>query len=171
MKIILISLSLLLLFGCARTDMDDLKVYVDEVKQRTPGPIEPIPQIKEAETYLYVAGGRRTPFAPGEADDVVPDVMSSNGITPDFNRRKEELEYYSLDTLRMVGTLAQKEDSWGLVQTKDGTIYRVKIANYMGLNHGHITNITENQIDLIELVEDGSGGYIEREQSLSLGEE
>ena len=90
---------------------------------------------------------------------------------PDFNRRKEELESYSLDTLRMVGTLEQEGTIWGLVQTKDGTIHRVKTGNYMGLNYGRIVRISEDKIELSELLQDGAGGYVENAAALSLGEE
>jgi len=171
MKKIITLLLFSVLIGCAPTDMNDLTTYVETVKQRTPQPIEPIPQIKEAETFLYVAASRRNPFAPGVSDEVVPDVAKGSGIQPDFNRRKEELESFSLDTLRMVGTLAQDDNDWGLVQTKDGTIHRVKVDNHMGLNYGRITHVSENEINLIELVKDGDNGYLEQEQSLSLGEE
>lgn len=161
----------ILLGGCADTGMQDLHAYVAEVKARPPGPIEPIPQIKEAETFLYVAGGRRDPFAPSEEGEEEQGKASGSGVVPDFNRRKEELEGYSLDSLRMVGTLQQQEAFWGLVKTNDGTIHRVRVGNYLGRNHGQITQIGEDQIDLRELVQDGGGGYIERQASLALGNE
>ena len=84
--------------------------------------------------------------------------------------RKEELEAYALDTLRMVGTLEQEDVTWGLVQTNDGTIHRVKKGNYMGQNHGQIIRVSDNEIELTELVPAGRG-YIEREAALSMGEE
>ncbi len=89
---------------------------------------------------------------------------------PDFNRRKEELEGFSLDALRMVGTLEQLETTWALIQTQDKTIYRVKAGNYVGRNHGQITRISESGIDLTEIIADGQGGYRERQASLALAE-
>ncbi len=41
-------------------------------------------------------------------------TVQANGLTPDFNRRKEELEGFPLDTLRMVGTLEQDNSTWFL---------------------------------------------------------
>jgi type IV pilus assembly protein PilP len=160
----------LLLAGCANTDMSDLREFVDEVKSRPPTGIEPIPEIKQVVGFIYTDKGRRDPFTPPveQADPAV--AVLDGGVRPDPNRRREELEQYSLDTLRMVGTLEQQEQTWGLVQTNDGTIHRVASGNYMGLNHGRITRISEDKIELIELVPAGSG-FLEKEAAVALGEE
>ncbi len=159
-----------LLAGCANTDMSDLHGFVADVKARPAGGIKPIPEFVEAETFLYLAADRRDPFvAQVEAEEVTQAIVE-NGIQPDFARRKEELEGYSLDSLRMVGTLEQDDQSWGLVQTREGTIHRVSVGNYMGQNHGKIIQVAEDKIELIELVQSGSG-YIEKEAALGLGEE
>jgi type IV pilus assembly protein PilP len=70
----------------------------------------------------------------------------------------------------MVGTLEQAEVMWALIRAKDKTIYRVKAGNYMGKNHGQITQITESKIELTEIVPDGRGGYRERQATLALKE-
>ena len=98
----------------------------------------------------------------------VAEEGEGSGLAPDPNRRKEELENYSLDSLRMVGTLMQVDTMWALVKTKDKTIYRVKAGNYMGRNDGRITRITENKIELTELVRDRQRGYRERQATLAL---
>ena len=158
-----------LLGGCAQQEMQDLVDYTAAVKARAPTPIDPIPQIKQAETFLYVPDGRRNPFVPSQESDLVTKVAASDGPRPDPNRRREELEGFPLDTRRMVGTLQQHEDNWGLVKTRDGTVHRVKPGNYLGRNHGLILAISEDQIALRELIEDGRGGYLERQASLTLG--
>lgn len=163
------SLMALALVGCANTDMSDLESFVDEVKSRPASGIEPIPEIKQAIGFTYLARNRRDPFLPQVADDEAAETVLENGVRPDPNRRKEELEAFSLDTLRMVGTLEQEEETWGLVQTSDGTIHRVVAGNYMGLNDGRITRISEEKIELIELVPTGSG-FLEKEAALALGE-
>jgi len=101
---------------------------------------------------------------------VATEAVLDNGIRPDPNRRKEELEVYSLDSLRMVGTLEQDEQTWGLLKTSDGTIHRVAPGNYIGLNDGRITRISEEKIELIELVPTGSG-FLEKEAAVALGGE
>lgn len=171
MKRLVLLAGILLLAGCAEQDMADLKEFVAEVKAREPGPLGPLPELRQVEPFLYVPGGRRDPFRPQETIVERPASKVSSGPMPDFNRRKEELESYSLDTLRMVGTLEQEGEIWGLVQTKDGTIHRVRKGNYMGLNYGRIVRISEDKIELSELLQDGAGGYVENAAALSLGEE
>jgi len=151
--------------------MSDLRQYVAEVKSRPPAKLSPIPEIKKAETFLYEADGRRSPFVPQSvAEPQIPQNVVDDGPTPDLNRPREELESYSLDSLRMVGTVEQADQTWGLVQTKDGTIHRVRVGNYMGMNHGRIIRISEEKIELMELIPKGDGGYLEKTAALSVGE-
>ncbi|MGD8590207.1 MAG: pilus assembly protein PilP [Chromatiales bacterium] len=157
-------------YGCANPNLDDLRRFVAAKKAETPGRIEPIPEIKQIETFLYEDQGRRDPFMPTEQQVSQELSLVENDIHPDPNRRKEELETYALDTLRMVGILEQSGVTWGLVKTKEGTIHRVKSGNYMGQNHGRIMHISEDKIELTEIVQDGSGGYTERQAALSLTE-
>ena len=158
------------LAGCNGDNMSDLKRYVNEVKARKQGHIEPLPEIKQIETFAYVAGERRSPFLQVQQGEEQVEESVANGLAPDPNRRKEELENYSLDSLRMVGTLEQTEVMWALVRTKDSTIYRVKAGNYLGKNHGQITGISESKIELTEIIPDGQRGYRERQASLALKE-
>ncbi len=160
----------LLLLGCANQNMTDLRDYVDEVKSRAPSGIEPIPEVKQVIGFVYTAKSRRDPFTPQEDETAATETVLDNGLRPDPNRRKEELEAFALDSLRMVGTLEQEEQTWGLVQTSDGTIHRVGPGNHMGLNDGRITRISEEKIELIELVPTGSG-FLEKEAAVALGEE
>ncbi len=160
-----------LLAGCVDQNMRDLEAFVAEVKSHKAGHIEPVPEIQPIETFSYVSEGRRNPFQMlvEESDTNAED--QGNGIRPDLIRRKEELESYPLDSLRMVGILEQMETTWALIRTQESTIYRVKAGNYLGQNHGQITQITEQQIELTEIVSDGQGGYSERQASLVLPEQ
>ena len=160
----------LLATGCANKDMTDLQDFVTEVKSRPPTGIEPIPEIKQVIGFIYTAKDRRGPFTRPADDAEATETILDAGIRPDPNRRKEELESYALDSLRMVGTLEQDAQTWGLVKTAEGTIHRVISGNYMGQNDGKITRISEDKIELIELVPTGSG-FLERESALALGEE
>ncbi len=170
MKYMVPVVTMLLLVGCAKQDKADLHDFIAEVKARPPTPIEPIPQIKQAETYLYVGGNRRNPFVPTEDGAEVLVNEDTSGPRPDPNRRKEELESYPLDALKMVGTLDQNSAVWALVQSPDGTIHRVRPGNYLGQNDGEIIGIEEEKINVKELIPNGSGGYLERQASLTLGE-
>ena len=156
--------------GCANPDLDELRTYVDAKKAEPPGRIDPIPEIKQITTFTYEGDDRRDPFRPVESEEQQQTGSVESGISPDFNRRKEELEGYELDSIRMVGILEQQGVTWGLVSTKEGTIHRIKTGNYMGKNHGRIVQITEDKIQLNEIVQDGTGGYSERQASLALTE-
>ncbi len=165
-----IVLAVFLLAGCENHDMHDLENYVAEVKARPPTPIDPIPQITQAETFLYIGDDRRDPFEPTKEIADVLQESTEEGPRPDPNRRKEELEFFPLDSLKMVGTMNRKGTMWGLVQTPDGTIHRVRVGNHLGQNYGRITSIDEEHINLVELIPNGRGGYLERQASLALGE-
>ena len=163
-------LPLLMVYGCANPNLEELKSYVADQKSAPPGRIEPLPEIKQIETFLYIEAGRRNPFVDMSGEQSEATGVAGNGLRPDINRRKEELESFPLDSIRMVGTLEQTGVAWGLVKTKEGTVHKVKTGNYMGQNHGRIMLITEDRIELNEIVQDGSGGYIERQASLALAE-
>ena len=100
------------------------------------------------------------------------DVRSSSGTgpRPDFERSKEYLERYELDTLSMVGTFGNDESYWSLVRDPEGIIHRVPVGNYIGKNHGKVVNISETEVDLSELISDGADGWLVREASIALGE-
>ena len=150
-------------------DMDDLDSYINEVKARPGGRIEPLPEITPYEVFTYVADaeGMRSPFMPDTPQAAGP---AAGGMSPDPDRPAEFLESFPLDTLRMVGTLDINETVYGLVQTSDGLIHRVVPGNYMGQNDGRITGITESEIVLVEIISDGIGGYIERDAAIGLSD-
>ena len=151
------------------SDMGDLNEYIDEVKRRPGGRIEPLPEINPYEIFTYVADADavRSPFIPD-----TPQAVGSNvgGARPDRERSREFLEGFPLDTLRMVGTLDISETMYALVQTSDGLIHRVIPGNYMGQNDGRITGISESEVELVEIISDGIGGYIERDAAISLSD-
>jgi type IV pilus assembly protein PilP len=159
----------LTLSGCSG-DMDDLDAYINEIKARPGGRIEPLPEITPYEVFTYVADteGYRSPFVPD-----TPQVAAGGpGSTtrPDRDRSREFLEQFPLDTLQMVGTLELADTTYGLVQTKDGLIHRVIPGNYMGQNDGRIVAITDSEIKVVEIISDGIGGYLEREAAVSLSD-
>jgi len=156
----------LLLSGCTR-DTSDLENYIVQVKARKPSPIEPIPEMKPFESFVYPDDLQRDPFSAPETAEATPDKA---GPRPDAARPKELLEEYPLDSLKMMGTLHQKTNLWALVRDPSGTIHRVQIGNHLGQNHGRVTYIDDQQIKLAELIPDGSGGWVQREAALAVKE-
>jgi len=160
----------LLLSGCVNDPLSDLKQYAIQVKAREPAPLTPLPEIRQIETFVYQGGERRDPFQLGSTGVEETAATPGSSIAPDPQRRKEELEQYPLDSMRMVGTLAQEGTLWALVLIPDGTLFRVRVNNYMGQNHGQIMRIAEDRIELTEIVPDGLGGWLEHPASVALSE-
>ena len=160
------------LISCSNDDFSDLQQYLSEVKARPKGTIEPLPEMKTVEPFVFKPEGLRDPFkALTESEESEEaQVSTGNGIKPDTTRRKEELEAFSLDSLRMVGTVVMKGNLWGLVKASDRTIYRVQVGNYMGKNYGKIIRILTDKIELMEIVPDTPGTWREQQTSLALTE-
>ena len=170
--ILLCSTMLGLLTACANDDVSDLNRFIQEVKARPKGTIQPLPENKIVESFIFQPDGLRNPFRPSEKnnDDTGLDVSGAGGIRPDTERRKEELEAFSLDSLRMMGVLKDHEGLWGLIKVKDGTIHSVQVGNHMGQNYGKITRILEDRIELMEIVPDKPGTWREQQATLALAE-
>ncbi len=172
LRLALTGLMSVLLVACSSDNMDDLRGYVETTKAKPGGRVEPIPEVKPFESFLYQVAGRKSPFEPWSVNAAASRNagVAGTGPAPDGNRRKEALEAFPLDTLRMVGTLAQKDGMWAIVKAPDGLVYQVARNNYIGQNHGRITRLGEDRVELTEIVPDGLGGWQERQASLVLAE-
>jgi type IV pilus assembly protein PilP len=161
--------------------MGDLRNFVETTKRTTPiRKPDPPPEIRPYEPFAYTAQGLKdpfvvSPFAQEEELTMTQDVAMTpgsgyKGVRPDPNRVREELEKYSLGSLKMMGTMrvSGAEDLWALILAPDNVVHRVQKNNYLGNNHGKIINISEQRVDLKEIVPDGPGRWQEREAFLSL---
>ena len=149
--------------GCSG-GQSDLQKWIEATKKKPGGRIQPLPEVKPYETYVYAAGNLRSPFQPQGPN-------AANGLASarvNSHRNREFLEGFSLDTLKMVGTFKVGNNFYGLVQSKDGLVHKVQPGNYLGQNDGRVTEITGGRISLVEIIPDGLGGYIERPASLAL---
>ena len=151
------------LSACGGRD-SDLDHFIDATQKEPGGRVEPLPEVKPYEAYTYADQEMRSPFVPGGSGG------ASAGVRPDSHRNREYLEQFSLDTLKMVGTLNLGGNSYGLVQTRDGRGHRVVVGEHLGTNDGKVITISPSKIALVEIVPDGLGGYIERPAALPLNE-
>lgn len=159
----------LLLFGCSNSERRaELESYVKRIKSRTIKEIEPLPEIKPYEIFTYSAMNLHSPFVPTIMQEVAKKMVVENGIHPDLNRRKEALENFPLDSLRMVGTLEKSSKKWVLIVDPTGTVFRISKGNYIGQNHGHIDSISDEKVMVTEIIPDPMGGWRERKASISL---
>lgn len=157
-----LAFAVIALAGCTSAD-SDLQQFIRQVKAQPGGHVEPLPEVKPYETYVYDDQNLRSPFVPSQAS-------AFNSVRPDSKRPREFLEQFSLDTLKMVGSIKIAGTMYALVQTKDGIVHRVTVGNYMGQNDGRVTDISPSKIDLTEIVPDGLGGYMKRPAALGLSQ-
>jgi type IV pilus assembly protein PilP len=162
--------ALVSLAGCGSSgDFADLRAYMDEVRARPKGSIEPLPKFQPYESFTYRAASLRSPFQPPVKIDVVSRQKGTDEIKPDESRVKQFLEGFNIENFEMVGTLANSNGLFALISGAGG-VHRVKVGDYLGRNHGKILAVDESKIDVIEIVPDGEGGWLERPRSLSLKE-
>ncbi len=157
-----------LLGGCADGDFSDLKSYMDEVKSRPKSRIPPLPTIKTVAPFAYQASVMRSPFEPPVVVRRVAKTAGGPQVEPDFNRVKQNLEQFPIAQLAMVGTLSQNGSVFALVRDVDGVVHRVRKGDYMGTDHGNVRSLNDVAIELVEIVSDGTGGWVQRERTVSL---
>ncbi|MCP4470761.1 MAG: pilus assembly protein PilP [Gammaproteobacteria bacterium] len=172
LKFILLGTLIALLSGCDE-GLDDLRQFARDIRSKPPGRIEPIPEFQPYQNFEYTSQDLRDPFK--LVDFRRPELNEEElskltaGLRPDIDRVKESLEDFPLDTLRLKGTIDDKQGiKWGLIFAPDNTIHRVIEGNYMGQNHGRIIAVSDQTIELTEIVPDGLGNYIERSSAIAL---
>jgi type IV pilus assembly protein PilP len=151
--------------ACTSKDAD-LNRFIQETRQKAGGRVEALPEVKPYESFVYTASPLRSPFMPGGSGASGPGGAPQ--LRPDQRRNREFLEQFSLDTLKMVGTLRIDSRVYGLVQTKDGLVHRVLPGNYVGQSDGKVIDVSASKISVVEIVPDGLGGYMERPAALAL---
>lgn len=162
-----------LLTACSQgSGFSDLDQFMAETRAKPRGHVDPLPEFQAYEAFSYSAADRRSPFEPPiDVQLTMVDQEPVSDIEPDLDRPKEVLENYGLNELTMVGTLSGAEgDLFALVRDAEGGVHRVRAGNYMGKNYGRIIGVSESRVELIEIVPNGQGGWVERPRSLSLDE-
>ncbi|MCP5162780.1 MAG: pilus assembly protein PilP [Hahellaceae bacterium] len=173
---ILLASSVLFLSGCGvNSSFDDLDRFMSDANKNARGVIEPMPEFVAYQAFNYSAANRRSPFSvPVDVKLVnVVEDEAQNSVKPDLDRPRELLESFAITSLKMVGTLQKQDEQilWALVSDGEGGIHRVKAGQYMGKNHGRVQSIEEGQIDLVEIVPNGHGGWLERPRSIALSDQ
>lgn len=169
-RLVVLGLSLGLLSGCGvSNDFDDLRRYMDEVRAKPKGTIEPLPAFLPYEAFTYSAASLRHPFQPPMKIDLAQRQKGSKDIQPDETRVKQFLEGFNIENFIMVGTLTNDAGKYALIRGGEG-VHRVKVGDYLGRNHGRIVEVSEAEVNVLEIVPDGEGGWLERPRSLTLKE-
>ncbi|MDB5841286.1 MAG: pilus assembly protein PilP [Herminiimonas sp.] len=167
----LIVMLLSALAGCGDSGVQEVQQWMDETKRQTR---IVIPKLSEPKTFTpFIYGGKSAvdPYSPAKLAVALAKQKSSSesAFKPNLDRRREPLEAYPLDNLKMVGTLRKAGASYALLQA-DKSLFQVKVGNYIGQNFGMVTKITESEVELKEIVQDASGEWVERNAKLELQE-
>ena len=167
-------LSMVLLFAsltaCGNgNDVGDLDAYMNEMRLRAPGKIEPTPTFRSYPTFTYSAANLRSPFSRQVRVDLTGQKRGSHNVYPDLNRIKQYLEGFNIEQFEMVGTISNATGSFALLRGAGG-VHRLKVGDYLGRNDGRIVAISGSQVDVVEIIPDGEGAWLERPRTLPLKE-
>ncbi len=169
-RLLIVATCATLLSGClGGNDFSDLDAFMAEQKARPKGKIEPLPVFPPYEAFTYAASALRSPFQPPVRIALDDRERGNRDVRPDEGRPKQYLESFSIDEFIMVGTLSRADGMYGLVRGGGG-VHRVGIGDYLGRNHGRIIAIDGAELQVVEIVPDGVGGWLERPRTLPLKE-
>lgn len=175
-RLFILCMGLFSMIGCATGSYSDLKAELDDIRTKTPRPIEPLPEVKVYEIFHYSAASLRSPFEAPIDESLIIDIGNNQTERPVSTIKPkphtpEYLEQFSIDTLKMVGSLQwSANELWALVSDGEGGIHQVKVGNYLGRNFGEIVAINEDKLEVRELVSDGDDLWLERPRALTLNE-
>ena len=156
--------------GCTENGVE-LQQWMQETKQSTKVSVPKLSEPKKFIPFLYDSKRSVDPYNPNKLLVALARAQgnSNSMLKPDMERRREPLESYPLDTLKMVGTRAKPGTTYALLQA-DKTVFQAKVGNYVGQNFGLVTKISDTGVELKEIVQDASGDWVERQAKLELQE-
>lgn len=153
--------------GC-ESDRGELQAWMDEARRTTPLVQEKVAPPKSFEPFRYASSSEIDPFSAAKLRvGALEAARPSNGLRPDMTRRREPLEAYPLDNLKMVGNLTQKGATVALLQA-ESALFQVRVGNYIGQNFGRVLRVSEDEVAVREIVQDAAGDWIERDTALRL---
>jgi type IV pilus assembly protein PilP len=169
-RVVCLAMALVVLSGCgAGNDFSDLDAYMNEMRLRAPGKIEPTPTFRSYPTFTYNAASLRSPFSRQVRVDLAGQKHGSRNVKPDPDRVRQYLEGFNIEQFEMVGTISNASGSFALLRGAGG-VHRLKVGDYLGRNDGRIVAINASQVDVVEIVPDGQGAWLERPRTLPLKE-
>ncbi|MRW93717.1 pilus assembly protein PilP [Duganella sp. FT80W] len=160
------------LAGCGDSDVQEVRAWMKQVDAQTQVRVPPLAEPKTFIPYAYQHKDDLDPFNPNKLLAELAKQAAAgggNGLKPDTERRKELLETYPLDTIKMVGTIEKKGVVHAVLQV-DRAVHQVVVGQHLGQNYGRITAINENTVNIKEIVQDATGDWVERLSKLELQE-
>jgi type IV pilus assembly protein PilP len=163
-----------LLAGCGASGQEELQQWMNDQRAATKPQVTPIPEPKKFTPQAYTQEGATDPFSNVKLTQALKRESAqatSNAalVAPELARRKEPLEAYPLDSMKMVGSLIKEGQPVALLRV-DNLLYQVKPGNYLGQNYGKIVKVSETEVTVREIVQDAAGEWTERTATLQLQE-
>jgi type IV pilus assembly protein PilP len=158
-----------LLAGCGDSDVREVRDWMEQVKRDTRPAVKPLPEPKDFLPYAYGAKDAVDPFDPNKllGELARAAATSNNPNQPDLQRQRELLETFPLDTMQMVGMMEKGGTRFALLQV-ERSLYQVKAGQRIGQNFGVVTRVSEDAVDIREVVQDAAGEWTQRVTKLEL---
>jgi type IV pilus assembly protein PilP len=159
--------------ACSGGDHEDLKQWMAENTKDMRGHIPKLPEVKPYAPVPYEAEGVLDPFKPNkiEPESKYKQLAGKGGaFQPDFEAREVRnslLEKYPIESLKMIGYMNVNRRPMAVIQVED-KVKQVKVGDYIGLDFGMVTQISDTEVQLRELIQDSAGDWTERKSSLYL---
>jgi type IV pilus assembly protein PilP len=168
--LVVAALAVLALTACSG-EQQELQQWMDQQKREVKPNVEPLSPPKKFNPQPYAQSEGVEPFSPQKLTVALKQEsrQPNSVIAAEYNRRKEPLEAFPLDSMTMVGSVMKNGKPYALLRV-DNLLYQVKLGDYLGQNYGKIIKITETDVALREIVQDAAGEWIERPSSLQLQE-
>ena len=166
MKRFAIVLAAVLSWGCSSQE-GEVQAWMEQEAAGMKGGVKPLPEVQVFPAVDYEAAALVQPF---DVNRLAVDKKAGKAFGPDVNRRREPLESFPLESLKLVGVMARGKDTHAIIKA-GASLFQIRVGNYMGQNFGVVTKISESEVTLKELVEDLNGEWTERTSSLQLQEQ
>lgn len=164
-RLIIIAAGLVL--GACSGEQEDIQNWMRQQEKGMTGSVKPLPEVKPFPQVKYDVADARDPFV---ASRIEPEAKAAKRGGPDMDRRREPLEAYPLETLQLVGVIRQDGRVHALIRV-DNTLHQVRVGNYVGQNYGLVTDVSDTEVTVKELVEDLNGDWVDRTSKLLLQEQ
>ena len=172
-RLLAVAFLIISLIGCNKqSGIADLEQFTKNAFKNRKPQIDPLPAVKPVEVFIYQASSEIDPFNQGNLRKQSAEKEETGGGEegPDLTRKKEPLEAYPTDALKLVGVMEQNGISWAIVNAPDSTVHRVTEGNYLGRNHGLITRVKGRRLNVVELVRNPVGKWEKKPVKLLLVE-
>ena len=151
-----------LLCACSQQESSEqLQAWIAQAGDRarsTAAAPAPMPVTASFQPRPFLLVGDATPFGTHRQAAPAAQAAAQSDERPPQRGPRQLLEGLALDSLQLVGTLMQGREISALVQA-GGTLYRVRIGDYLGPRFGHVQRITDSALELQELLRKTDGGW------------